>query len=215
MHKTLAEVSTITEFEKVAQAARIRTIHVEIEELAVTNADALPTLKVVAAATLTNPWLGTDTNFDLQPRIRAIAPTVAKLLTDRVLAAVGGPTRLQAFGKAAIVGLNGEYEHGGALIHTPYFGNLVRDALEGTSILCFADQMSGAGASISVPMWHKTAAATRDFYQAMDVYLPDAPHADEISVIVAASTGPRPFARLGDRETDEKVNSEILKEIEL
>jgi hypothetical protein len=39
----------------------------------------------------------------------------------------------------------------------------------------------------------------------------DAPHADEICVIAAASTGPRPFPRIGDRTTDIPVTTDILK----
>ena len=77
-------------------------------------------------------------------------------------------------------------------------------------MLCFAD-----GAvflrRVSCSIWHKTHATSRDHYQTMDVYLADAPHADEICVIAAASTGTRPFPRIGDRRTDGNVTTEILK----
>jgi hypothetical protein len=162
-----------------------------------------------------NPWLGTGTDADLQPETRRIAPLLAKLLTDRLLDALGGAAAVEAFGKAALVGTGGELEHAGALVHTPYFGNLVREALGGTSIICFVDGRAEAGELLRVPMWHKTAAATRSHYQTVEVNLADAPHPDEIAIIAAASTGPRPFARIGDRTTDQPVTSEILKEIEL
>ena len=106
---------------------------------------------------------------------------------------------IEAFGKAAIVGTAGEIEHGGALIHTPWFGNLMRDFLQGESIICFADVRGDAGETLVVPMWHKTAAATRSHYQTISARVSDAPRAGEIVVLAAASTGPRPHARIGDR----------------
>ena len=52
---------------------------------------------------------------------------------------LGGAEVIEAFGKAAIVGTDGEIEHGAALIHTPWFGDVVRQALDGTSIIVFSD----------------------------------------------------------------------------
>lgn len=170
-------------------------------------------LRASAVAVIDNPWVGTGTDEDLQPETERVAPILAKLLADRLIDALGGADKVEAFGKAAVVGLNGETEHAGALTHTPFFGNLVREFLEGSSIICFADDRAEAGASIRVPMWHKTAAATRSHYQTIDVYLADAPHADEIAVIAAASTGPRPHSRIGDRTTDRPVSASILKGI--
>ena len=118
--------------------------------------------------------------------------------------------RIEAFGKAAVVGTAGEIEHAGALIHTPYFGNLMREFLEGESIICFADARSEAGETLVVPMWHKTHAATRTHYQTVTARVSDAPHAHEIVVIAAASTGPRPHARIGDRATDSVVSARSL-----
>lgn len=170
-------------------------------------------LRASAVAVLANPWIGTGTDEDLQPATERIAPTLARLLADSLLDALGGAGEVEAFGKAAVVGLRGEIEHAGALVHTPYFGNLVREFLEGTSIICFSDDRAEAGTSIRVPLWHKTQAATRSHYQTLDVPLADAPHPDEIVVIAAASTGPRPHARIGDRTTDKPIDSSILEGI--
>ncbi|KWR70459.1 peptide synthetase [Arthrobacter sp. W1] len=171
--------------------------------------------RATATAVIPNPWLGTGTSQDLSKRTEAIAPLLAKLLSDRLLHALGGAEKVEAFGKAALVGSDGELEHAGALIHTPFFGNLLREALGGTSIICFVDGRGVPGESLRVPMWHKTAAATRTHYQTLELSLPDAPHAGEIAVIAAASTGPRPHARIGDRTTDQVITSEILKGIQL
>jgi hypothetical protein len=83
----------------------------------------------------------------------------------------------------------------------------MREFLGGESIICFSDSRSDAGEPLVVPMWHKTAAATRSHYQTMTARVSDAPTADEIVVIAAASTGPRPHARIGDRSTDPEVTA--------
>jgi hypothetical protein len=166
-----------------------------------------------AVAVVRNPWIGQGKLADLTEATAEVAPVVAKLLSDRLLAALGGAGKVEAFGKAAVVGLEGEIEHAGALIHTPYFGNLLREFLEGTSIICFSDTRADAGGDLRVPLWHKTAAATRSHYQSLDVHLADAPHRDEIAVIAVASSGPRPHPRIGDRTTDVPVTSDILKGI--
>lgn len=209
----LSTRSTLVDYADIAAAAGLRKVFTQVEEIPRDGAPAI--LRATATAVIANPWLGTGTDEDLQPETQRVAPLLAKLLTDRLLDALGGAEAIEAFGKAALVGTAGELEHAGALVHTPYFGNLVREALEGTSIICFVDGRGEAGELLRVPLWHKTAAATRSHYQTIEANLADAPHPGEIAVIAAASTGPRPFARIGDRTTDKPVTSEILKEIAL
>lgn len=202
---------------ELARRVGVRRLLTKTEELIADGGTpaAASILRASAVAVIANPWAGTGTGEDLQPETERVAPTVAKLLADRLIATLGGASSIEAFGKSAVVGLRGEIEHAGALVHTPYFGNLVREFLEGTSIICFSDDRADAGTTIRVPLWHKTAAATRSHYQTIDVHLPDAPHADEIAIIAVASTGPRPHARIGDRTTDRTVTSDVLKGIQL
>ncbi|MBE4694490.1 amino acid synthesis family protein [Brevibacterium casei] len=200
-------------FEELARRLGVRSLTLHRDEIlseAGTELDA-PLIQAAAVAVVSNPWTGTGPDEDLGPATEKLAPVLAKVLTDRLLLALGAPDRVEAFGKAAVVGTAGELEHAGALIHTPYFGNIMREMLDGTSVLCFADGRAAASASIRVPMWHKTHATSRDHYQSIEVRLPDAPHADEICIIAAASSGPRPFARIGDRRTDGAVTTDILK----
>lgn len=173
-------------------------------------APARPTLKATAAAVITNPWVGTGPDHDLSAEVEQVAPVLARELTDRLLACLGGIEVVEAFGKAAVVGEAGELEHAGALIHTPWFGNLMREWLGGESIICFADTRADAGETLVVPMWHKTAAATRSHYQTVTTRVSDAPRRDEIVVVAAASTGPRPHPRIGDRATDPAVSAAQL-----
>lgn len=175
------------------------------------HAPAVPARRASVAAVISNPWLGTGPQQDLSEAVVEIAPTLARLLTDRLLDSLGGVDAVEAFGKAALIGSAGEIEHGGALIHTPYFGNLMREFLGGESIICFADTRADAGQPLVVPLWHKTHAATRSHYQTVDVRVSDAPRADEIVVVAAASTGPRPHPRIGDRSTDPAITSLTLE----
>jgi hypothetical protein len=175
------------------------------------EAPARPARRASVAAVIRNPWVGTGPSADLSREQGRIAPVLAKLLTDRLIASLGEVDEIESFGKAAIVGAGGEIEHAGALIHTPHFGNLVREFLQGESIICFADTRAEAGETLIVPLWHKTRASTRSHYQTISARVCDAPRADEIVVIAAASTGPRPHPRIGDRMTDPVVTTQSLE----
>jgi Amino acid synthesis len=188
----------------------------KIAQLVVTEAGATPARPVrqaTAAAVVHNPWIGTGPAHDLSADVARIAPVLARLLTDRLIAALGGVEAVEAFGKAAIVGCAGEIEHGGALIHTPYFGNLMREFLNGESIICFADARADAGEPLVVPLWHKAEAATRSHYQTVTARVSDAPRADELVIIAAASTGSRPHPRIGDRTTDPAITTKTLESV--
>lgn len=190
----------------------IRKVVFSREEVLLENGTAprIPAARAAAAAVVANPWAGLGPDADLSEAAVWLAPTIAGTLIDRLLSGLGGADAVEAFGKGAIVGTAGEIEHGGALIHTPYFGNLLRESLEGTSIICFADSRGDAGERLVVPMWHKSAAATRSHYQTVDIRVADAPRPDEIVIVAAASTGPRPHARIGDRTTDTQVSWSTL-----
>ncbi|MDI3408956.1 amino acid synthesis family protein [Streptomyces cavernicola] len=186
-------------------------LHQEVVLTEAGEAPARPARRASVAAVIRNPWAGSGPGTDLTAEQLRIAPALAKLLTDRLVGTLGGVDAVEAFGKAAVVGTAGEIEHAGALIHTPYFGNLVREYLRGESIICFADTRAEAGETLIVPLWHKTHAATRSHYQTFGARVPDAPRADELVVIAAASTGPRPHPRIGDRLTDPVVTTETLE----
>jgi hypothetical protein len=195
------------------EAGAIRRVVVYREET-VTEAGAppiRPVSRASVAVVVRNPWIGTGHDSDLSDAVVELAPTLATLIADRLTDALGGSDNIEAFGKAAIVGTAGEIEHGGALIHTPYFGNLLREFLQGESIICFADARADAGQEIVVPVWHKNHAATRSHYQTVSTRVSDAPRADEIVVVGAASTGPRPHPRIGDRKSDPAVSTRTLE----
>ncbi|MGW7514464.1 amino acid synthesis family protein [Streptomyces sp. NPDC054796] len=169
-----------------------------------------PVRRGAVAIAVRNPWAGRGIVEDLQPEVEELAPVLAREIADRLTAMLGGAESIASFGKAALVGLDGEAEHGDALIHTPYFGNILRELLDGTSIIAFSEERSPAGATVTVPMWHKTEAATRSHYATTQIRVPDGPRPDELVVTAAAATGPRPNARIGDRRTDPAVTLHTL-----
>jgi hypothetical protein len=157
---------------------------------------------VVAAAVLTNPWLDGGVGQDLSPEIERIAPLLADVLVPMVEERTGGPDGIEAFGKSSVVGLDGEIEHAAALIHTLRFGNPFRRMARADSYLSSATTRGAAGCHVVIPMTNKNDRGLRSHFISTEFVIPDAPRADEILVAIGASSGGRPFARIGDRTID-------------
>ncbi len=152
--------------------------------------------RAAAVAVVANPWAGRGVQDDLSAEVAGLAPTIAHALSDRLLAALGSAENVQAFGKAAIVGLDGEIEHGSGLIHTLRFGNHFRGAANATTLLPAVEKRAAAGTTFDIPLKHVTDATIRSHHQSVEARLADAPRADEIVVGLAAAAQGRPHARL-------------------
>ncbi len=163
-----------------------------------------PVRMAAAAAVMQNPWAGKGYVEDLRPTILDIAPKLGRELVERLLGSVGRGKDVEAYGKAALVGTNGEIEHGSGLIHTLRFGNIFRDAVGGTAFLNFTNARGGAGHQVSIPMAHKTDAGFRSHYLTLEFTVADAPGPDEMIVAIGAATGGRAFPRIGNRYEDMK-----------
>ena len=155
------------------------------------------------AAVVKNPWAGRYVE-DLSPEIYAYGPVLGEILTARMIALAGGGDAIEAYGKAAIVGLDGEIEHASGLIHTLRFGNHYRQAVGAKSYLSFTNTRGGANAPLSIPLMDKNDAGRRSHYLTVQFAIPDAPRADEIVVALGGATGGRPHHRIGDRYKDLK-----------
>ena len=187
-------------------AAQIRKTYLNIETTLIEGGRAAPApLRLISAAVvLQNPWAGRGFVEDLKPEIHAIAPEIGALLTAMILEAAGGADKVEAYGKAAVVGLNGELEHANALIHTLRFGNHYRQALGAKTYLAFTNVRGPANTPIMIPLMDKHDEGRRSHYQTGHFCIPDAPGADEIVVALGAATGGRPHHRIGDRYQDLK-----------
>lgn len=162
-----------------------------------------PPVKMVASlAIIKNPWANKGFVEDLKPEINEIAPKLGELLVEELFKIIKSPKDIEAFGKAAVVGVDGEIEHASAFIHTLKFGNKFRDAAEGTSILSFTNKRGGPGSSVTIPMVHKTDESQRSHYITFETNIPDAPRSNEVVVAIGASTGGRPHPRTGNRHLD-------------
>ena len=155
----------------------------------------------VVAAIITNPWAGQGFVEDLNPGIEATASEVGALLAARVVEALGAP--VEAYGKAAIVGLDGEIEHGSALIHTLKFGDHFRKAASATTLLPAVEKRGPAGVVFDIPLKHITDATIRSHHQSIEVRLADAPHLGEIVIALAAAAQGRPQQRLAPLSTEQ------------
>ena len=163
-----------------------------------------PVLLVSVAAVIENPWARKSFVEDLKPEILDLAPQLGDLLVPELTKEIGSGEKISAYGKAAMVGLNGEIEHASAFIHTLRFGNKFRDAVGGTSYLSFTNTRGPAGAKVSIPMMHKTDAGLRPFYLTHEFTIHDAPNEDEIVVAIGGAPTGRAHARTGDRYQDMK-----------
>lgn len=155
------------------------------------------------AAVITNPWAGKFVD-NLKPEIQAYGPILGEMLTDKMLSLAGSGDAIEAYGKAAIVGLNGEIEHASALIHTLRFGNFYREAVGAKSYLAFTNTRAGANAPIMVPLMDKNDAGKRSHYLTIQFSISDAPRDDEIVIVLGGAMSGRPHHRIGDRYQDLK-----------
>lgn len=155
----------------------------------------------VVAVVITNPWAGQGFVDDLGPGIEAHASDIGALLAPQVVEALGAPA--EAYGKAAIVGLDGEIEHGSALIHTLKFGDHFRKAVSGTTLLPAVEKRAPAGVVFDIPLKHVTDATIRSHHQSFEVRIPDAPHPGEIVIALAAAAQGRPQQRLASLSTEQ------------
>lgn len=183
---------------------RKTVLHVETTYVDGGREAAVPLKMVAAAAVIKNPWAGHGFVEDLTPEIKRIAPQLSEELTRLILSELGSGDAVEAFGKCGVVGLGGELEHASALIHTLHFGNIYRNAVKAKSYLAFNNTRGPANAPILVPMMDKNDEGRRSHYLTLQFAIPDAPAADELVVVLGASTTGRPHHRIGDRYQDLK-----------
>jgi hypothetical protein len=181
----------------------VRKIVTVVEEICTEGGRPVhrPTRVAVVAAVIENPWAGQGFVEDLAPGIEANASDLGALLAPAVLDALDAPA--EAYGKAAIVGLDGEIEHGSALIHTLKFGDHFRKAADATTLLPAVEKRGPAGVVFDIPLKHITDATIRSHHQTFEVRISDAPHPNEIVIALAAAAQGRPQQRLAPLSTEQ------------
>lgn len=169
-----------------------------------------PIRRAAAVAVIENPFAGVYVE-DLT-ELMDVGEELGKLLAEKAIAALGieGPTA-EGYGKAALVGENGEMEHAAAILH-PKLGAPVRKVLgKGAALIPSSKKRGGPGAVLDIPLGHKDAAYVRSHFDGMEVQISDAPRANEIMVAVAITTGGRPLPRIGGLKTSEIKGEDGLR----
>lgn len=176
----------------------IRKWFLQIEDSLATEmgqeADGEPLRKFVIAACIHNPFAGRYVQ-DLSAWMDA-SPALGEEFGRRIQAAAQGRS-IESYGKAILVGIDGEYEHGNALLTNPA-ANPIRDALGGgKSWVPSSGKRGGPGTILDIPLAHKDALYVRSHYDTVSVMFNDAPNRDEVLVCWAFATRGRLNARLG------------------
>ncbi len=171
---------------------------------------APPTRRAAALAVIANPCAGTYVE-DLSD-LMDIGAEMGDLLGRKAVAALGiKPAQVESYGKAAMVGENGELEHAAAILH-PKLGAPLRAAVDkGAALVPSSKKMGGPGQPLDIPLGHKDAAYVRSHFDGMEVRLNDAPRAGEILVAVAVTDSGRPLPRVGGLTVDEVKGQDGLR----
>ena len=151
-------------------------------------------LKLAAAcAVIRNPYAGRY-EPDLMPfmaELRSLGTLLAQELVDTL-----GRDKVEVYSKAAIVGVDGEMEHG-AVWHEAG-GWAMRTVLgEPKAIVPAAKAVAGAGYRLMVPVHYIRACYVRSHFNSIEVGIQDAPRPKEILFALVMGTGGRVHSRLG------------------
>ncbi len=168
-----------------------------------------PLRKCATVAVIKNPFAGAY-HADIAGFMEDLKP-LGLQMAQKGLAALGGDKNdVQGYGKGAIVGLDGELEHG-ALWHVPG-GYAMRELLgDAAAIVPSTKKVGAMGARLDVPITHINASYVRSHFDAMEIGLNDAPRAGEMALILVMSTGARIHARVGGLAAQDIVGKDGLR----
>lgn len=152
-----------------------------------------PVARVAAIGVFANPCAGRHVG-DLSA-LFDIGGGVGARLADEARALLARPP--VSYGKAALVGVAGDLEHGGALIH-PRLGAAMRGAVGGgAALIPSTAKVVALGGAVDAPLGHKDEAWSFDHFDTMTLSVADAPRLDERAMIVACADGGRPIPDCG------------------
>jgi len=179
----------------------IRKLSLTVEEIYHEGGEpqSAPLLKAAALAVIQNPYAGRF-EHNIAPFMDDLKP-LGLQMAERLVKALGGVNHVQGYGKGAIVGANGELEHG-ALWHVPG-GYAMREVLgDAMAIVASTKKVGPPGTRLDIPVTHINASYVRSHFDAMEVGLNDAPKADELLLALVMTSGSRIHARVGGLQAD-------------
>ena len=161
-------------------------------------AAVVPLKMAAACAVIRNPYAGRY-EPDLMPfmaELRSLGTTLAQELVDTL-----GRDNIEVYSKAAIVGVDGEMEHG-AVWHEAG-GWAMRSVLgDPKAIVPAAKAVAGTGYRLMVPVHYIHACYVRSHFNSIEVGIQDAPRPKEILFALVMGTGGRVHSRLGGLTKD-------------
>jgi len=192
---------------------KIRKIVVTVEDTNIEMGREIspPTRRAAAVAVIENPFAGRYQE-DLAELMSIVGEELGGILGEKCVAALGiEPEAAESYGKAAMVGENGELEHAAAILH-PKLGAPLRKAVEkGAALVPSSKKMGSMGQPLDVPLGHKDAAYVRSHFDGMEVRINDAPRANEIMVAISVTDSGRPLPRVGGLTHDEAEGKDGLR----
>jgi len=152
-----------------------------------------PVIRAIGLAVIDNPFAGKFVE-DLRPLFEAGAELGERLMPEMVKL-LDGPA--VSYGKGAIVGVQGEVEHGGACVH-PMLGRPMRAAIGGGKAVIGSNvKVAPPGAILDVPLGHKDESWSFAHFDTVTVSIADAPRPHEILVAMVIADGGRLRNRCG------------------
>lgn len=168
-----------------------------------------PLRKGFIAAVVQNPFAGEYVE-EIADYMEVLKPLGLRLAAELIAALGGDAEQIEAYGKGAIVGSNGETEHA-ALWHVPG-GYAMRELLgDAKAIVPSCKKIGGVDTRLDVPLTHINASYVRSHFDAIECGVPGSPAADEIIYILTMATGARIHARVGGLKADEISGKDGLR----
>ncbi len=153
--------------------------------------------RVAAAAVIKNPATGDNRSAENLGQFAGMGKELGYLLGKEALSHLGESKNVESYGKACIVGVNGELEQAAILIHKE-MGISVREVIGGGKAgIPSTKKVGPAGVTIDVPLSFRDNSGLATHFDSMPVLIPGAPNADEIVVILAFTNGGRPHPWAG------------------
>ena len=169
-----------------------------------------PTRRAAAIAVIENPFA--DKYVEDLEMLMQIGEELGAILGKRCIKALGiKPSAAQSYGKAALIGENGELEHGAAILHPRMGAPLRKEVEKGAALVPSSKKRGSMGDPLDIPLGHKDAAYVRSHFDGMEVRVNDAPRANEILVAIAVTDSGRPLPRVGGLSADEAKGEDGLR----
>lgn len=159
-----------------------------------------PLCKVAIVSVVENPFIDRYEQ-DLSPLIEA-SVDLGRAMAKAGAKALAGE-EIQSYGKAGLVGLNGEQEHANALLTTAFatpFREMIGDA---PAWISSVTKIAAPGTSIDIPVNNVLDVYVRSHYDSMSFAIAGVPMPDEIAVIFCLMTRGRIDARVGGMTHEE------------